>query len=181
MFFLAMVLVVPGSRGQSRIKNYFSRAFHKGTRTKSKHHHDNFYVVVNFWKRKDQRRQFRHIWIIVTVKSGSQRTFGIPWRSHFRGRFRWRGSLMINCDFSDYRENREINISREPKLQTCSNLYSPLHWWQGWVSEQEDLLGWRGKTGKILFLENQSFNLVPTCIALSIGGRTENNIILTYV
>ena len=45
---------------------------------------------------------------------------------------------MINCDFSDYGEIRENIISPEPKLQNCSNLYGPLHWWKDWALEQED-------------------------------------------
>jgi len=82
---------------------------------------------------------------------------------------------MINCDFSDYYENREIIISQEPKLQTCSNLYSPLHWGHdgAWkpkyfqnslkirlsrtisMERQCDdklvFLGWRRKQGKYYF------------------------------
>ena len=33
------------------------------------------------------------------------------------------------------------------------------------------IVGITGKPGKILILQNQSSKLVPTCIALSIGGR----------
>ena len=33
--------------------------------------------------------------------------------------------------------------------------------------------GFTGKAAKILSLENQSSNIVPTCMDLSIGGRTE--------
>jgi len=45
---------------------------------------------------------------------------------------------MINCVFLDYREIRENIISPEPKVQNCSSLYGPLHWWKDWALKQED-------------------------------------------
>jgi len=44
---------------------------------------------------------------------------------------------MTNWEFRDDGESSENIISREPKLQYCSNLYGPLHLRQGWVSEQK--------------------------------------------
>ena len=66
-----------------------------------------------------------------------KRTFKIPCKSDFRLRFRLKGSVMTNWDFSDDGESRENIISREPKLQSCSNLYGPLYWWQDWAYKQK--------------------------------------------
>jgi len=41
---------------------------------------------------------------------------------------------MTNWNVWDDGESSENIILPEPKLQNCSNLYGPLHWWKGWVS-----------------------------------------------
>jgi len=67
----------------------------------------------------------------------SKSTFKIPWRSNFRGRFWWKGSVMTNWNFWDDGESSENIISRKPRLQNCSNLYGPLHWWKGLAWKQK--------------------------------------------
>jgi len=78
---------------------------------------------------------YMDLFICGRAGHGSKKTSKFLEDETFAEGFGWE-VVTRNRIFLNDGESSEKIISREPPIQNCSNLYGPLHLWQGWVSEQ---------------------------------------------